>query len=83
MTNKILPNPAEYQDWRSWARALILAINPGTSGPKAPRVLLHELKRPNESGILIYIPNASGGEALAFSDETGTWRNSRSGDPVT
>lgn len=83
MTDQILPDPAAYQEWRSWARALIMALKPGSAGPQAPRVLLHELKRPDKPGVLIYIPNAAGGETLAFSDESGNWRDSGSGDPVS
>ena len=73
----MLPAPGMHPDWREWADALLRQIGPALLRIDAtmalPRFSVADLPSAIQPGILIYVPDETGGATVAFSDGT-NWR---------
>lgn len=74
----ILPQPEAYKDWQEWGHALIGTLTVERDLESGtPFVLAHygvaSVPRAVRSGVILYIPDESGGAVPAFSDGV-NWR---------
>lgn len=70
-----LPSPQQYPDWKTWASALIRALLTPDSQEVLQLRPIPKARVPSakQAGLLIYVPDATGGAVPCFSDGT-NWR---------
>lgn len=75
----ILPLPSLFgdRDWKGWASALVKILVHRSaleaSLQPQPTFFLVKLPKPNPGGLLVFVPDESGGPTLAYSDGS-DWR---------
>lgn len=65
-----LPDPKLYSDWREWAERAFR--QQAEAPPRLPHYSVNNLPKANRDGMLIYVPDETGGGTVAFS-EGGSW----------
>lgn len=66
----MLPDPTLYFDWREWAERA--RRQEGEVPPRLPHYSVNNLPKANVDGMLIYVPDETGGGTVAFSSG-GSW----------
>ena len=77
----ILPQPGG-SDWKAWGNQLVFKLVQILGMPfRAEAVMVADLQDPTENGIVLLVPDASGGPTLAVSYE-GVFYDVRTGVAV-
>lgn len=74
----ILPQPEAYKDWNEWGQALVDTLTVERDLESGTALVLASygvasVPRASRPGVVLYIPDESGGAVPAFSDGT-NWR---------
>jgi hypothetical protein len=67
----MLPEPDQFVDWREWAERA--RRQQAETLPRLPHYSVNNLPPANADGMLIFVPDETGGPTVAFSHD-GDWR---------